>query len=241
MRVKDNKVESDMVLTAAHCIVETICAGDECRDTREYSDVNTLTVLAGNHWLNKIDAAEQSRDVSEMVYYDDYDPLNNNHDVAVVKLTSPVRFTAAVQPIALARQDETVVDDAPCELAGWGYVRGTTEPEELQYINVSVLSKNACQGYWSDVYNHDTMVCVKPRKPVMNMCKGDSGSPLICESKDGKMKGYGVASFVTSISASGDKNDICQFYVRSRPDVFARISNYVDWINEKVNTMSSLA
>ena len=71
------------------------------------------------------------------------------------------------------------------------------------------------------MYNHETKVCAWSATSAI--CVGDSGGPIYVKD-NGKMVQVGISSFVSSAGCLHSKY----------PVVFARVSQYIDWINDKL-------
>ncbi|XP_065581286.1 ovochymase-1-like isoform X2 [Artemia franciscana] len=117
-------VSPDWILTAAHCI-----------SSRNISDVG---VLLGDQNLFKVDTTQIFSLISEVVIYPEFNvPTPLNHDIALVRLVKPVKFSRFIAPICLPkpsevkrrlkRQTETTVTESVT----------TIDPEEEQPRNIS--------------------------------------------------------------------------------------------------------
>lgn len=94
-------------------------------------------------------------------------------------------------------------------------------PLNLRYIHLRVISNDVCIGMHTSNESkeciHNSTLCTFLEKGK-GTCQGDSGSPIIVTNK------------LVGILSWGDKN--C---ASGKPDKFTRISNMIDWIQNKTN------
>lgn len=85
------------------------------------------------------------------------------------------------------------------------------------FLDLVTLSQLDCQsrmtGDFSQLITNETL-CAYSNERGRGMCYGDSGGPLVADNRL-----IGLVSW-------------CVSYAEGRPDVFTRISSYVEWINE---------
>jgi secreted trypsin-like serine protease len=222
IRVKDNVEASDVILTAAHCVGPT-----KLDDPNNYKG---WTVTANLYWQSYTGDVE-TRNVIKAVH-PSYTPIRN--DVALLKLDKPIYFTDNIRPVCLPQQGEAIPVGKKCVAIGWG--RNNTQdqymsPDILQQTGAPARSAQYCQQQWGSVYVEQEMICAGSTDGSTNICNGDSGGPLLCRSDDGRWVQYGASSYV------GGKGRCVEV---GRPGVFARISNYVDWINREARRLTSL-
>jgi len=235
LRIKDDVNQSDMVMIAAHCIVKSECADIFCLGkipTEEYEDKGTLAIVGGDHQLNKEDPSEKNFKIAKMLYYGK--GILSNDDIAVIKLASPVAFNDHILPIDLPKQGEIIKDESICTVAGWGRVEDEAWPEILQHINVTIRSQATCEKYASEYrkrYSRKENICASTTKNSTATCVGDSGSPLVCKTGN-KWIAYGVVSGGLENSCNGR---------RTTPGIYVNVPNYVTWIQQQIQEMSSLS
>uniref|UniRef100_A0ACB8F2N0 Uncharacterized protein n=1 Tax=Sphaerodactylus townsendi TaxID=933632 RepID=A0ACB8F2N0_9SAUR len=135
------------------------------------------------------------------------------------QLNRSVRFNRFVKRILLPRPGTDPRPGDTCRVIGWGDVSnfGTTQAR-LMELNTTVLERRACNASWTG-HIFDCMICAgSPNKGLHGFCAGDSGGPLVC----GK-RVQGIVSF------NGKRCGNRRF-----PDVYARISKYISWVNEVI-------
>lgn len=218
VRVSPSREESDIVITAAHCV---------------YDGWSGLTVNAGAHDLYRPTSNQQSVRASNVVYHPQYNSQTTLNDIAVVKLARPIKFTSAVQPACLPASGEQVPDNLEGTVAGWGLTRegGYDTSSILLQVGVPTISSRQCaQSYSSQGIRIDpsAMLCAGYSYGGKDACQGDSGGPYVVRSGQGYVL-QGVVSFGVGCARPG------------LPGVYARVSNYIGWINSQVRSLSSLA
>lgn len=58
-----------------------------------------------------------------IVRHPDYDSVSNDNDVALVRLSAPVRYTAYIKPVCLAASSSVFVTNTNSWVTGWGLVQ----------------------------------------------------------------------------------------------------------------------
>jgi secreted trypsin-like serine protease len=230
LRIRDNLEESDILLTAAHCVVKD-------GTVRTPYDADRYQAIAGNHRRDTYDIGEQLRLGSEIRVHPQYTSFDFRNDVALIKLDKPIRFTDTIRPICLADQDEELPIGKTCVAAGWGHINTVTKqvPNVLQQLKVEPIhDPNTCRNAYRNQfgitsYVENEMLCAGKLAGGEDTCQGDSGGMLACEQpNNGGWKLYGVTSFGRGCAEAG------------APGVYARVSSYVNWINDNKRQMTSL-
>uniref|UniRef100_A0A3P9ILQ0 trypsin n=1 Tax=Oryzias latipes TaxID=8090 RepID=A0A3P9ILQ0_ORYLA len=98
-------------------------------------------------------------------------------------------------------------------------------PEILQEVNVPIVGPNRCRCYYKDGNEiTDNMLCAGLENGGKDSCQGDSGGPLVFERSSIWIQG-GVVSFGVGCAQP------------NKPGIYARVSNYQDWISSTVTGM----
>ncbi|CAI9172662.1 unnamed protein product [Rangifer tarandus platyrhynchus] len=148
----------------------------------------------------------------------------SQHDIALVKLSSPVTFNKHVQPICIVSFSSEFKNRNDCWVTGWGDISEIEKlppPYNLQEVQVSIINKSRCsylfqQPYYRSNINYD-MICAGSEDGNADSCKGDSGGPLVCE-KNGRWIQIGIVSWGVGCGR------------RNRPGVYTNVSLYFNWI-----------
>ncbi|XP_077463679.1 serine protease 57-like [Stigmatopora argus] len=178
-----------------------------------------LTVVLGVDYLDKNESTKQVFTIIRYIPHPDYDRHRN--DIMLLKLNGSATLTDAVQLIAPKRR--RVGRRSSCITAGWGDIGDNmTLSNTLQEVNVTLLSQRTCRRRWPSAPIFRSMVCGTGSRAFQGFCSGDSGGPLICGNETA-----GVASF--SGQRCGNPRT---------PDVYMRVSSFIDWISSVLNSNS---
>jgi secreted trypsin-like serine protease len=206
-------IEEDWVLTAAHCVHDKAAA-----------DVD---IVAGIYDLWDPAVGYQRREVSQIIVHPDYDDDTSDSDIALLKLSSSVSIGGSGETktaiIPLVSNDIGSLVGTTSWVTGWGDTESTpTYPDELQEVNVPIISNALCNSYSS--YGGaitNTMMCAGYAQGGKDSCQGDSGGPLVIND-GGTWKLAGVVSWGIGCADPG-------YY-----GVYARVSEFTDWIDAKL-------
>lgn len=198
-------ITPDLVLTAAHCIVD-------------FDSAQEIDVVIGRHVLS---SSTGERIPVESVYvhegYDNYEDGEDN-DITVMKLERPSRIGT---PIQVINRSNAEVDD-PGTIAratGWGILTdtGETSPDTLHGVDIPVVSQATCEGAYGSDLTPDA-ICAGAPEGGRDTCSGDSGGPLVAFDSTGTPIQIGVVSWGDECGAPGVFG------------VYARLTEYEDWI-----------
>jgi secreted trypsin-like serine protease len=154
-------VDSDSVLTAAHCV-------DAIYPTN-------LSVVVGRTQLSTNQG--QLREVTRMFIPDGYNfNQASKNDVAVLTLKSPVTGITPVK-LPLSTDNWSEQPGKSQTIAGWGAMTdgGTARPDRMQEVKVPVVS-DADAAKLSSGFVPDLMISAGEKGK--DTCQGDSGGPL---------------------------------------------------------------
>jgi len=185
------------VLTAAHCV--------EGLTTRD------LAVTVGRAMLNSADGERHSLAGIR---------VHQTYDVALLQLDGNSGFT----PIRLSTdsaQDEALENEGTTlTVIGWGTVRTgkPVYPNQLQKVNVPVVSDATCQGAYGTQLDAIAEVCAGA--PGLDSCYGDSGGPLFDDRTPTARVQVGIVSWGNGCAK------------KRFPGVYDEVNNTVirDWI-----------
>jgi len=248
IRISEDQEESDLVLTAAHCVSKHPKNGT--------NDFSNLYIQAGSNkappTLNR-DAGScdenddrTHRKVIQIEWHQD--SVNNPvgykwfPDIAILKLNQSIRFSDTIRPVCLPPQNDQLPVGRECVALGWGRTDPDDEnksSDELQQTLSPVHSVETCLKGWRDgrfAYGpegpwHYGLICSGTLDAKSGICYGDSGGPLICKDDNGSWVQHGITALVAHYPLCLDKG---------QPPGFTRVANYVDWINQKIREMSDL-
>ncbi|XP_023287913.1 transmembrane protease serine 9 [Orussus abietinus] len=196
-------VTNDYVLTAAHCL-------------RRLKRSKIRVVLGDHDQYVNTEAVAVMRAVSTIIRHRNFDMNSYNHDVALLKLRRPVKFSKTIKPVCLPQSE---ADPAGKEgtVVGWGRTKeGGMLPGEVQEVQVPILSLQQCkQMKYRANRITGNMICAGRGK--QDSCQGDSGGPLLVHEGD-KLEIAGIVSWGYGCGRPG------------YPGVYTRVAKYLNWI-----------
>jgi secreted trypsin-like serine protease len=140
----------DILLTAAHCLVDLQLAG--------------LELLGVDAWVGLSDQDQRDaavyRQVELAVPNPRFDPNTEENDIMIMKLVDPI---TEIQPVLLNFDPSVPVNNQALELFGFGTTseNATTLPTILQTAQVNVVPFNTCNapGAYNGNINNNLMIC----------------------------------------------------------------------------------
>ncbi|XP_052751313.1 trypsin delta-like [Galleria mellonella] len=154
------------LLTAAHCLLR--------------ARSNELSVRLGSSWKSH---GGEMYDVKEYYVHPRYVSKSKVNDVGLVRLYSPLRFSARVLPIRLVAKEARLPADELAIVSGWGKLKeGGPSATYLQSSTVKTIAMKLCQrsGLDRKAIDPASMFCAGYfEQPSPDACQGDSGGPLV--------------------------------------------------------------
>ncbi|KAJ3660402.1 hypothetical protein Zmor_004852 [Zophobas morio] len=202
-------INEKYLLTAAHCVQNPV---------DRYSIQYGLThIISGEDAPNVIKAAK-------LTPHENYVAGNGYvNDVAVIELEDSLPLGPYVQPTTLPPAFNATPENSVALLAGWGlpFTNGSVMTD-LQKVNILVFPDADCERIHAltGPTHRSRHVCAGVPEGGKGQCNGDSGGPLIVD---------GVQIGIVSWSVKP-----CT--VKGYPGVFAKVSNYVNWIKDKITS-----
>lgn len=204
------------VLTAAHCIDTGI--------------PSFFRVNVGEYDLR--DGADQAVAIANGFIHPNYNPQSFESDVALLELTESVE-APTVQIATVATTDAAALENQDATVIGWGgrvgYAPGegptSSFPDILHQAELNLFSNSECRQTFADSRGidpsqtgvSDNMICAGVDVGGRSTCQGDSGGPLLINTDSGFQQ-VGITSWGFGCAAAGF------------PGVYARVSNFTDWI-----------
>ncbi|KAK9747378.1 Trypsin [Popillia japonica] len=217
---------------AAHCNSKWILTAAHCVVNTSPS---TWYIVAGTLTLS---SGGNQHQIARIISHADYNSAQIKNDVAVLELEEELEFSATVQPIEL---ESEVVGEVDCLVSGWGRLEAWGAlPDNLQFIPLKTISLEACQSSWSSLVQADE-ICTLTQQGE-GVCNGDSGSPLIAGGKQigivswGNPCANGRPDVFTRVSSFLDWIEAAISSSNGRPDVFTRVSSFLDWIEAAISS-----
>jgi secreted trypsin-like serine protease len=207
-------IAPQVVLTAAHCV-------DRIQPTKVFVNMYDVTDDEG---VEKVILTPSPGELKKnIIVHPDYGRLpTEGNDIALIFLPCGVTPEGG---FAKLNEDANIpVDKEELRLTGWGYTKGGGPgSNNLLETQLNYMTNTECQD--SDIFSDDDekvditdgMLCAA--KEETGACYGDSGGPLMLADVQVQV---GIVSFGQPDCKPG------------APSVYTRVSNYVDWIKEKV-------
>src|SRR5215212_4865265 len=158
-------IRPDWVLTAAHCIRNTIVREDPAR----------LNIVVGPP---QFFLGGERLTVAAIHVHPQYKEASNDFDFALVRLSRPVTTggTSVARPIELVDANTQLPEDTASRVTGWG-ATSEASPGSLDLLGVEVpiVSTTVCnrpESYNGDIPN---MLCAGREAGGVDSCQGDIG------------------------------------------------------------------
>lgn len=193
------------ILTASHCVDGSIA-----------SDID---VVVGEHDLKDSTSGVRYK-VAQIYMHEDYDSVATNNDIAILELESAITNVTPIKPLTVELESLLNTGDL-LTVMGWGNlsVEDPSFPTVLQKVEVPLYDRAECNTAYGGGIT-EQMLCAGFAAGGKDSCQGDSGGPLVIN-KNGEWYQAGVVSFGEGCAAPGF------------PGVYARVSQFLDWIKEK--------
>lgn len=174
----------------------------------------------GEHNIVVDEQRERDHEIDEHHMHPNYQyHQSHNHDIALLKLKTPVTFSDYIIPICLGPKTftENLLKSATISLvSGWGRTRyGGLESDKLQKVEVPYVDRTECKG--SDKISR-FMFCAGFLTTRKDSCQGDSGGPHATRLNPDTW-------FLTGIISWGDE---CA--KEGKYGIYTRVSKYINWI-----------
>ncbi|XP_006631118.3 hepatocyte growth factor-like protein [Lepisosteus oculatus] len=138
--------------------------------------------------------------------------------LVMLQLETPAQFNERVSQICLPPERFIVPEGNTCEIAGWGETQGTADETVLNVAQMPVLSNKECNKFFRGRVKENEM-CTAPVQIPVGACEKDYGGPLACQNSDC----WVLEGVMIPMRRCGHKG---------QPNIFIRVSVYVDWIKK---------
>ncbi|KFD54076.1 hypothetical protein M513_05095 [Trichuris suis] len=233
----NDKNSSDLVLTAAHCVIDIDQFRRSTSLLKELSfhvsrlikrdgkvgvplaNPEDVDVYFGAHNIRRPEETREKYAVTHIIP-GTFHEFAEKDDIALLKLDRKVYYNKYIQGICLPSIDgELAPQGSRCFVTGWGDLGNGQSPNELQQVEVSMYDGKVRHSE----YNKKNMLCSRMDNKA-GSAEGDSGGPLACL-KDDKFVLYGIVSF--SI-------DVFCFRGMEEFSVFTKVSKYLNWMRKVI-------
>uniref|UniRef100_A0A672SBZ6 Hepatocyte growth factor-like protein n=1 Tax=Sinocyclocheilus grahami TaxID=75366 RepID=A0A672SBZ6_SINGR len=138
--------------------------------------------------------------------------------LVMLQLETPTQFNERVSQICLPPERYIVPEGTICEIAGWGETKGKGDETVLNVAQMPVLSNKDCNPYFKGRVRENE-ICTMPFVAGVGACERDYGGPLACQNSDC----WVLEGVIIPMRRCGHAG---------QPNIFIRVSFYVDWIKK---------
>jgi trypsin len=185
------------------------------------------TVVVNQYNIYVAEGSERKYSVSRIVRHPNYNDVTLEHDIALMKVSSPIVLDEWAQTIRIPDVSEAPAEGDLATVTGWGVTRenGTSLPLYLHYVSVPIVTREKCnENYAEDgLPIYKGMLCAGQTVGGKDSCNGDSGGPLVCPSNLGNYL-CGIVSWGVGCARPG------------KPGVYTEVAYYSQWIQTTIVT-----
>ncbi|MCZ2127321.1 MAG: trypsin-like serine protease [Anaerolineales bacterium] len=218
-------IDKDWVLTAAHCVTE---------DDGSVSLPGSIDIIVGIKDLDHPAPGYQRVTLNAIIRHPAYNKgATFNSDIALLKLSSSVTLGGSgatkTSTISIATPAIGDLTGKYSFITGWGKIYPNQNIYD-PYLNgaiVPIISNQACSAKYGAGKITDNMLCAGYKAGGVDSCQGDSGGPLAVFNDVYEPILAGIVSW-----GNGCAN-------KKYPGVYARVSQYTDWIYQQIKGTSA--
>ncbi|ELV12172.1 Serine protease DESC4 [Tupaia chinensis] len=165
------------------------------------------------------------RKVQSIIVHENYAAHKHEDDIAVVKLSAPIRNSNDVHRVCLPDSTFEVLPKSRVFVSGWGALRANGPfPNTLRQVEIEIISNDVCNQV--HVYGgavSSGMICAGYLSGKLDACEGDSGGPLVIAHDRNIWYLIGIVSWGMDCG------------IENKPGVYTKVTHYRDWIKSKTN------
>ncbi|XP_034375169.1 serine protease 58 [Arvicanthis niloticus] len=186
------------VITSAHCNLP-----------------NLRVILGISNPSDHLERDVEVSDYEKMFHHPHFSVSSITYDLMLIKLRRRIKHSNYAKAVKLPQH--IVPANAMCSVSTWAYnlCDTTKDPDSLQTVNVSVISRSECRNAYKAFDITDNMICVGIVPGRRLPCKEVTSAPAVC---NGVL--YGILSYA----------DGC--ILRADVGIYASIFHYMPWIED---------
>ena len=165
-------LNANWILTAAHCV----------------KGGGRFKIRAGSKFTNR---GGVLRNAGIVVVNAGYNIRTMQHDIALIRLTKPLKWSTKIKPVKLAKPNFKLPRNLL--VSGWGARSeiNNRPTNALRGALVSSVSQNTCKNKFKGEYPVSQLV-ICASAPGKDACQGDSGGPLTYKGVQYGIVSYGI-------------------------------------------------
>ncbi|XP_067839525.1 transmembrane protease serine 11B-like protein isoform X4 [Heptranchias perlo] len=174
-------------------------------------------------YMGSVDVGKGTiRNIKRIIRHPNYArKTQNDFDIAVLELSSPLTFSNVIQPVCLPSSSQVFPAGRSCTITGWGaLVYQGSLSGILQKADVNIIEDSTCRRIYSPFITN-RMLCAGLLRGGVDSCQGDSGGPLVCVESDGTWFLAGIVSFGFECAKP------------NFPGVYSRVTVLRDWVKQQ--------
>merc|ERR1712215_508052 len=164
-------ISNQWILTAAHCT-----QGKKASDIQVFLGIDNVSNLENKFRWNIVELINHPD--FEVKHDSNGDLIFEDFDFALLKMEEPVDFftNQHIRPICLPTNPSNQYVGAKAIATGWGRINKCPEqyPDELQEINMEVMTNDRCKDFYNDPITNQTLCAHVPGQGG-RIGGGDSG------------------------------------------------------------------
>uniref|UniRef100_A0A3Q1JDE0 coagulation factor Xa n=1 Tax=Anabas testudineus TaxID=64144 RepID=A0A3Q1JDE0_ANATE len=200
-----------IILTAAHCMNQS----------------RYIYVKVGEFDTLVDDNNEATHFVETIVTHNKYKPDTYLNDIALIKLTKPIKFSRFILPACIPEQafaEKVLMQQPEGIVSGFGRLgEGRQTSAILQRLAMPYVDRLTCMES-TQLRISTRMFCAGYHSAPKDACQGDSGGPHVTR--------YSGTYFITGIVSWGEG---CAR--RGKYGVYTQVSKYINWIQNGIEQL----